>query len=157
FSVLLFQDYNTAYTVADDLDTPPMLPAFPEAQGMALRNNPDVAAAQATVEAQVQERKSARAEYLPNVSTDYFFGLNANQFGLHTPEGFRNYGSAWQAQVSVPVWNWGATRSKVNQAELRLQQARNDLSLAQRQLLANLNSFYVEARTASAQVDALIR
>lgn len=32
-----------------------------------------------------------------------------------------------------------------------------ELSLAQRQLLANLNSFYVEAQVASAQIDSLRR
>src|SRR5213076_3226654 len=49
----------------------------------------------------------------------------------------------------------GAGRSKVRQAELRLQQARNDLTLTQRQLLANLESFYREADVASSQLASL--
>ena len=53
-----------------------------------------------------------------------------------------------QAQLNIPLWTWGAARSKVKQAELHLQQARNDLSLTQRQLLANLHSFYLEAQIA---------
>jgi outer membrane protein TolC len=59
--------------------------------------------------------------------------------------------------MTIPVWNWGATRSKVRQSDLRLQQARLDLSLAQRQLLANLDAFYLEAQAANAQVDSLRR
>ncbi len=55
------------------------------------------------------------------------------------------------------MWNWGATRSKVRQGQLRLQQARMDLSLAQRQLLANLNAYYLEAQVASAQLESLRR
>jgi outer membrane protein TolC len=157
FSVLLFPDYNTEYTLVDDLEAPVALPGLDQVRGLATKDNPEVLAAQASVEAQIYERTSAKAEYLPNVSTDYFFGLNANQFALHTPEGFRNYGSAFQVQATIPVWNWGSTRSKIRQADLRLQQARNDLGLAQRQLLANLNSFYVEARTALVQVDLLRR
>jgi outer membrane protein TolC len=39
--------------------------------------------------------------------------------------------------------------------ELRLQQARTDLSLSQRQLLANLNTFYLEANVASSQLASL--
>ena len=62
-----------------------------------------------------------------------------------------------QAQVTVPIWNWGATRSKIRQSEYRLQQARYDLSLAQRTLMGNLNAFYVEANTALMQVDSLRR
>ena len=41
-----------------------------------------------------------------------------------------------QAQLTVPIWTWGATRSKIRQAELTLRQARNDLTFTQRQLLA---------------------
>lgn len=157
FSVLLFPDYNTAYTLLDDLESPMPLPGLDRVRALAARDNPEILAAQASVEAQTYEKISAKAEYLPNLSMDYVFGLNANQLALHTPDGLRSYGSSVQAQVTIPVWNWGATRSKVKQAGLRLQQARSDLNLAQRQLLANLNSFYVEARTASSQVDVLRR
>jgi outer membrane protein TolC len=66
-----------------------------------------------------------------------------------------NLGSVAQAQMTIPLWTWGATRSKVRQAQLHLQQAKNDLSLTQRTLLANLNSFYLEAETASSQLASL--
>jgi outer membrane protein TolC len=61
----------------------------------------------------------------------------------------------WQAQVAVPLWNWGATQSKVRQAGLRLDQARVDLTLTQRLLLANVTTFYAEAQAAQAQVASL--
>jgi outer membrane protein TolC len=99
--------------------------------------------------------KAARAAMLPSVSVDYFFGLNANQYTLHTPEGYRNYGSSAQAQLTIPLWTSGATRSRIRQAELGIQQARTDLSFAQRQLLSDLNSFYREADTASFQIASL--
>ena len=57
--------------------------------------------------------------------------------------------------MNIPVWTWGATRSRITQAELGLQLARNDLSFTQRQLLANLNAFYREADTASFQIASL--
>jgi outer membrane protein TolC len=53
------------------------------------------------------------------------------------------------------VWTWGANRSRVRQAQLRLQQARTDLTFTQRQLLASLNAFYLEAQLASAQIASL--
>ena len=55
----------------------------------------------------------------------------------------------------MPLWNWGATQSKLRQAQLRVQQARIELTLTQRQLLANLSTFYREAQIAQAQVDSL--
>ena len=155
FSVLLFPDFRQDFTVVDDLDGSRPLPPLADALKLAGANNPDIRAAQATVEMQNWEIKSARAARLPSLSFDYFFGINANQFALHNREGFHNYGSAAQTQLNIPVWTWGAASSKIRQAELGLQQAQNDLSFTQRQLLANLNAFYLEADAASFQIGSL--
>jgi outer membrane protein TolC len=45
----------------------------------------------------------------------------------------------------------------VRQAALRQQQAQLDLKLTERQLAANINSFYLEARVAGTQIDSLSR
>jgi len=100
---------------------------------------------------------AARAGYLPTLSFDYFFGIDANQYAIYNRDHQTNAGSVAQGTLTIPVWNWGATRSRVRQGQLRLDQARLELSLAQRQLLANLHSFYVEAQVASAQIDSLRR
>jgi outer membrane protein TolC len=155
FSVLLFPDFRQDFSVVDDLDTSRPLPPLADVQRLAGGNNPDIRAAEATVEMQNWEIKSARAARLPSLSFDYFFGINANQFALHDPEGFRNYGSAAQIQLNIPIWTWGAARSKIRVAELGLQQARNDLGFTRRQLLANLNAFYLEADAASFQIASL--
>jgi outer membrane protein TolC len=157
FAVLLFPDFRQTFTVEDDLATAAPLPAFAEVQELAGRNNPDIRAAQATVQQQTFAITSARAGLLPSLSFDYFFGINANQFALHNPEHLNNLGSAAQAQLTIPVWTWGAARSKVRQAELQLAQARNDLTYTQRQLLSEMQSFYLEAQVAASQVDSLRR
>jgi outer membrane protein TolC len=154
-AVLLFADFRQDFTVVDDLDTPRPLPVFSQIQALAGEKSPDIRAAQATVEQQRWEIRSSRAALLPTLSADYFFGLNANQFAINNPEGYRNIGSVVQAQVNIPIWTWGAARSRVKQSELRLQQAQNDLSLTYRQLLANLNSFYLEAVAANSQIASL--
>ena len=155
FAVILFPNYGQAFTVTDDLDSAPQLPAYPEIQRMAGTNSPDIRAAQATVEQQNFAIRSARAGYLPTLSVDYFFGLQANQLAIHNPEGFNLLGSSVVAQLTVPIWNWGANRSKVKQAELQLLQAKNDLSLTQRTLLSEVESFYLEAQVATSQIASL--
>jgi len=157
FAVFLFPDFRQDFAVADDLDTLPPLPPFPEVQTMAQNNNPDIRAAQAAITQGSFGVRSARAGYLPVLSVDYFFGIEAREYALHNEFGQRNLGNSVMANLNVPVWNWGATRSKVKQAELKLQQAHTDLSFSQRQLLANLNSFYLEASTASSQLASLKR
>ena len=51
-----------------------------------------------------------------------------------------------QVTLNIPVWNWGATRSKVKQAELKREQAQLDLTLAQRQLQSNLRGVRTRRR-----------
>jgi outer membrane protein TolC len=157
FAVFLFPDFRQDFGVADDLDTPPPLPPFPEVETMALNNNPDIRAAQAAITQGSFGVRSARAGYLPVLSVDYYYGIQAREYALHNEFGQKNLGSSVMANLNVPVWNWGATHSKVKQAELKLQQAHTDLSFSQRQLLANLNSFYLEASTASSQLASLKR
>jgi outer membrane protein TolC len=155
FAVLLFPDYQSNFTVVDDLDTLAALPTYGEIQTLAGRNSPDIRAAQAVVQQEDYEIRSARADMLPAVSMDYFFGISANQFAIHNPEGQNLLGSVVQAQLTVPLWTWGAARSRVKQAEFKLQQAKNDLSFTQRQLLSNLDAFYREAGLARSQLASL--
>jgi outer membrane protein TolC len=155
FSVFLFRDFRQDFSVADDLDTARPLPAFPEIQALAGKNSPDIRAAQGAVQQQGFEIKSARAALLPSLSFDYFYGMNSPDFAFHNRDGQLNLGSVAEAQLIIPLWTWGAARSKVKQAELRLEQARNDLTLTQRQLLANLNAFYREADAAGFQITSL--
>jgi outer membrane protein TolC len=157
FAVLLFPDFRQDFSVEDDLDRAAALPPLAQAEEMAARNNPDLRAAAATVEQQTHAVRSARAALLPTLSFDYFFGINANQFAVHGADNVNNLGSAAQAQLTVPLWNWGATRSKIRQAQIGLDQAKSDLTFTQRQLLATLHAFHQEAQVAASQVDSLKR
>ncbi len=156
-AVLIFPDFRQDFAVIDDLETASALPDFAAVQTMASRNNPDIRAAQAAIQQQTFEVTAARAAMLPALSFDYFFGLNANQFAIHNPDHQLLLGNAAQAQLTVPLWTWGAARSKVRQAEFRLQQARVDLTATQRELLGALNSYYLEANASAAQLASLRR
>jgi outer membrane protein TolC len=103
----------------------------------------------------------ARGGVLPSLSLDYFYGINANEFATDSgptpenPAGVNLLGSVAQVQLNVPLWNWGAAQSKLKQAQLRVQAAKSDLTLAQRQLQANINTFHREAEVARDQVASL--
>jgi outer membrane protein TolC len=99
FAVMLFTDYNQQFSVEDNLAAAPALPERVHVQEMAGRNNPDIRAAQATVTQQQFELKSARAAYLPTLSLDYFFGIDANQYAIWNRRHERNLGSVAQARA----------------------------------------------------------
>jgi outer membrane protein TolC len=155
FAVILFPTYNQAFTVEDDLDRAAKLPPLDEIRVMAARNSPDIRAAEAAVRQQNSAIAVARAGYLPTLSVDYYFGLQANQLALHNPDGQNNVGSSVQANLDIPIFSWGANKSRVRQAELQLDQAKKDLSLAQRTLLSEMESYYVEALAGAGQIASL--
>jgi len=94
---------------------------------------------------------------LPALTFDYFYGIDAPQFAVRDFEGRRNLGYAATASLTLPIWNWGSTQSKIKQADLRRRHARVVLCAAQRTLLADLRSFYGEAQTARAELESLAR
>jgi outer membrane protein TolC len=154
-SVLIFPDYRDQFDIADDLQDAMPLPPLQSVQSVALGANPDVQAAQAGLQEATSDIGVARGGLLPSVSFDYFYGINANQFAIYNPDGQRLLGSVFQAQMTVPLWNWGASQSKLQQAHLKEKQARIELSLAQRQLQSNIATFYREAQIAGDQVASL--
>jgi outer membrane protein TolC len=153
--VIIFPDFRQDFSVVDDLDQISPLGAFNEVQNLALAKSPELRAAQAGLQEGQAEISAARTGYLPTLSLDYFYGIDANQVAIYNRDGQKNLGSSAQATLTIPVWNWGATQSKVRQAELKQKQAQLELTFAQRQLLANLNSFYREAQLAQTQLDSL--
>jgi outer membrane protein TolC len=155
-AVLVFPDFNDNFELAEDLHEAVPLPTLPEVQQRAARDNPDLRAALESVKAAGHEVTASRAAYLPSLSLDYFYGIDATRFATRT-DGVSNLGSSAVASVNIPIWNWGATQSRVRQAELRRDQAKRELSLAQRSLLAQLQSLYAEANTASMELTTLSR
>ena len=154
-SVLVFPDFRESFAVVDDLqDVAPLVP-LDTVRTMAAAGNPDVKAAEASVQQESSGLSGARSGYLPSVSFDYFYGINANQWAIYSSEGDRLLGSSASVQMTIPLWSWGAVQSRIRQSQLRLQQARAELSFTQRQLEANTIVFYREAETARQQLDSL--
>jgi outer membrane protein TolC len=170
-AVLMFPALRVDYTIVDDLPQLTILPPLPEATAEAHTNSPEVRAAEAGVSQARLGVTVARYAYLPSFGLDVFYGINANQFAAQTnyptPESGRstqpdflvpyrqNLGYSAQATLNIPLWNWGATHSKVKQAGLKTRQAELDLSVARKQLEADLASSYQEAQAAFTQVESL--
>ena len=156
FAVLIFPDFNDNFELAEDLHASVPLPTLAEVQQRAARDNPDLRVALAAVQQAGHDVTGARAGYLPSLSFDYWYGIDAERFAVNGPNG-SNLGSSAAATVNIPIWNWGATQSRIKQAELRRIQAQRELSLAQRKLLAEIRSLYAEADTALNELSGLSR
>ena len=159
-SVLLFPDFNQNYTVVDDLQMPVSLPQYPEVQAMAARKNPELRAAAAALEVANHQVTSAWGDVLPSATVDYFYGIDSSRFATrqfdpalgHTVS---NLGSSIVGSIQIPIWSWGASVSKLKQANLRRGQARVELTYAQRKILSDLRAFYSESETARSELESL--
>jgi len=167
--ILIFPNFSSEFNVVDDLAEPTELPAVDAAAAALI--SPDIKAATAGIQEAGWEVSVARYQFLPSFGVDFFYGIDANQFaatssGLSDATGRstlpnyqvtnrQNLGYSAQVTLNIPVWNWGATRSKVKQAELKRDQAQLDLSLAQRTLQSNLATANAELLAARGQLDSL--
>ena len=160
-AVLLFPDFNDHFEIGDDLHGNVALPPQPEFEAQAAQGNPEIHAALATTQAATHEVNAARAGYLPSISLDYFYGIDAPQYAVNGFAADRtkisNIGSSAIASLNLPIWNWGATQSRVRAAELQRDQTKRELSFAQRKLLAEMRSLYSEAETALNELAGLQR
>jgi outer membrane protein TolC len=154
-AVLLFPDFNLNFTLVDDAQLAPPLMSFEDFMKAAESRNPDVRASSAGFQAAKFELASAQSGYFPTLTLDFFYGIDAPNFARNQADGTRNLGYAAAATLNIPIWNWGATRSKVVQADLKRKQAQRELSLAQRKLQAEMRSLYAEADAARAELDLL--
>ena len=167
-AVLIFPSFNENFTTVDDLENVEPLPSFQEAETAAGNQNPQLRAALASLKAANQEVAVAWNSFLPSLAFDYFYGIDANQFATNgitktfdsisqrvVEDRFHNLGYSAVATLDLPIWNWGASRSKVKSAHLERDQAQVELSFAQRKMVADLKTLYSEAQTARSELESL--
>ena len=159
-AVLIFPNLQDNFVLTDDLRATAPLPTLAEVQQQAARDNPDLRAALETLHMSSSEVAAARAGYLPSLNLDYFYGIDAPNFATHSffqGDRLDNLGSSALATLNIPVWNWGATRDRIRQAQLHQKQAKLELSYSQRKLIAEIQSLHAEAETALNQLTGLAR
>jgi outer membrane protein TolC len=159
-AVMLFPTFNENFTVVDDLDTAQALPGFTEIQTMAEKENPDMRVAIETAHQADYDVKTAKTAFLPTITVDTEYGIEANCFALRCARAafpevgvVPNLGYFMTATLTLPVWDWGTLRSKLHQAEYKQQEAKSLLSQEQRLGVSELYAAYNEAAVARSAVD----
>lgn len=152
---LLFPDPSTPYDLAATLDGLPPLPIQSEVEAAAKTNNPDLRAVLEQLQSASFDVAASRFGYLPDLVLSVTYGIDAPQFAVHGPGGVRNLGYSASATLDIPVWDWLATHQRIRQSEIRQAQARVELTVTQRQLLASLRQFYNEAAVSQKQLALL--
>ena len=168
--VLIFSDVVQDFGVEDDLDHAPSLDAMEAVRAKAMSLSPDLRAAEGTVNQAQSERNVATYAFLPSLGVDFYYGIDANQFAVNSAltqatgrstlpnylvSGRHNLGYSAAVTLNIPIWDWGTIRSRVRQAKFREGQAQFDLTVAKKQVGADIATAYLEARTAQQQLASL--
>jgi outer membrane protein len=82
------------------------------------------------IRAAQQELKIARADRLPSLSYSINGGFDTDS--IKTPRLKQHTGMSAAVSLSIPIFDWGATRSREQQARLRAELAENERTLALR-------------------------
>ncbi len=151
--VLLFPDPRTDYRVLDGvtLSAPDPMDAL---QAATNHDNPELASAAANLRAADFDLAGARAAYLPDLSLNYYYGIDAAQFAINGPDGTRNLGYAAMVTIDIPVWDWFTTHDRVRQKASLRNSAKVALSAAKRRVVADFDEVYSEAKAAADQLSS---
>jgi outer membrane protein TolC len=114
---------------------------------------PEFAQFDALKRAAEQEAKAAHAERLPQFSYSIYGGFDSDSLqarALHETTGVLATFS-----VTIPLFDWGASKSRERQAHLRSQTAESQRVVAQRGLAQQFNSSRTQALSASVRIGLL--
>lgn len=116
----------------------------------AISRRPELAQLEAERRAAEQEARIARAERLPQVS--YFVNGGFDTDSLKPSPLRMHTGVLAGVTITIPIFDWGASRSRERQAQLRSQNAQSQRALAQRTFAQQFYSARVQALSAAARV-----
>jgi outer membrane protein len=121
---------------------------------VAEQNNLNIQIQQDALKFSEQEIDRSKAGHLPTLDavasyTDTYANGSASGFGSDLKNGTLGL------QLQIPLYQGGATSSKVRQAVLNKQKAQNDVEIARRQAALDTQSAYLNLSTTIAQVKAL--
>jgi outer membrane protein TolC len=138
-AVLVFSSPDQAFVLADKLWELPVAAPVPATVPSTLARNPFITSAKADLAQARSQQQAAVAGYFPSLSFAYFYGIDATRFAV-SDNGRRNLGYGLQATLNIPIWNWGATRSRVRASSFQVTAAKRQLSFAESRLRADIEA-----------------
>jgi outer membrane protein len=156
-ALLIFEDVNQPFKLTEDPSKVLALPQQDEAKAQAGTSNPELQAAERNAKAAGKDLTAARLGYLPSLSFDYYYGIDANQFATEftLPDGTtaQNLGYSAVASLRIPIFTWGSTLSNVRDAKSLSHAAQSNLDYARRKAVGDFQLFYHEAQIAQHDLD----
>lgn len=115
-----------------------------------ISRRPEFTQFEAQLRAARQDIRVARADRLPQLSYSIFGGFDTDS--LHQPRLKQHTGMSAAISVNIPIFDWGATRSRERQARLKEQLAENETAQARRAFTQQFYAAQMQTASAAARV-----
>jgi outer membrane protein TolC len=115
-----------------------------------IKRRPEFAQFEAQSRAAEQDILVARADRLPQLSYSLSGGFDTDS--VKFPRLKEHTGVSGALHLVIPIFDWGATKSRERQAQARLQIAENERALAARGFAQQFNSARTQALSAAARI-----
>jgi len=151
--VLVGYDFATGIDVLDLTNELPDAGSIDRFAASAISNRPEFAQLDAERRAAEQEARAARAERLPQFSYSINGGFDSESL---RPDPIRDHtGVLATVSVTIPIFDWGASKSREQQARLRAQSLESDRNLAARSFTQQFYAARAQALAAASRYQLL--
>jgi len=144
---LLGRDINVQFSAVNPTELSPEEENLPQAQALALSQNPKVKEAELTVKQADNARRLVKSQYLPDLGASFHY---LSPFGVNfVPQNVMGLG----LEFNWEPFDWGRRRDEVNEKVIAVEQSKLSLDDTKAQILINLDTQFRalhEARVAVA-------
>ena len=148
--VLVGYDFTRPITTTDLTLSLPVDTGLQQFRAADISRRPEFIQLEAQLRAAKQEIRIARAERLPSLTYSMNGGFDTDS--LKAPRLREHTGVSAAISLNIPIFDWGASRSKERQARLRVQVAENERTIALRRFNQQFYAAQAQASTAIARV-----
>ena len=143
------QDFDIAIPVASDQQALGDIPALPSVYEQALARRPEIKSADLAIQSADLQIKKERAGHMPSVKVSGGVNTstssnNSKQWGKQMKT---NFDAAAGIGVSVPIFDNRKTRTAVNKARIKHEQAQLDLLSQQKKLYSTIEGYWLDAQS----------
>lgn len=124
-----------------------------EAIQRAFETRPEFKELQSTIKRLEWNLTLARLDRWPQLNAEYNYGVNLDDY-LHERENFTDFRS-WEVRTTLnfPIFDGGVTKRRIEEAELSLEQVREEASDLERSIALDVRQAYLNFRRAERAVD----
>jgi outer membrane protein len=151
--VLVGYDFSTPIEVVDLATALPEAAEIDRFVSSAITSRPEFAQLDAERRAAEQEARAARAERLPQLTYSINGGFDSDS--LHPDPLHDHTGVLATVSINIPIFDWGASRSREQQAQLRMKSFEAERELAMRNLTQQFYAARSQALAATSRYQFL--